>query len=140
MRELRVVPAVSLTVAPTTAVVPLAAATKRVGITVDVLNNRDAGSTGTVTLRVPQGWTVGARRGAVHVRPRGRARVVPLHRHDAVASRTGCTTCGPSRRLDGREYAEGFEEIDFRDLEVRYLYRPSTIGVRGHRRHRRCPA
>jgi hypothetical protein len=33
--------------------------------------------------------------------------------------------------VDGRDYTEGFEEIDFRDLEARHLYRPSTIGVRG---------
>ena len=32
---------------------------------------------------------------------------------------------------EGREYTEGFEEIDFRDLEARHLYRPSTIAVRG---------
>ena len=31
----------------------------------------------------------------------------------------------------GKEYREGYELIDHRDLEVRYLYRPSTTEVRG---------
>ncbi len=31
----------------------------------------------------------------------------------------------------GKEYKEGYELIDHRDLEVRYLYRPSTTEVRG---------
>ena len=31
----------------------------------------------------------------------------------------------------GREYREGYELIDHRDLELRYLYRPSTTEVRG---------
>jgi hypothetical protein len=31
----------------------------------------------------------------------------------------------------GKEYKEGYELIDHRDLEVRYLYRPSTIEMRG---------
>ena len=32
---------------------------------------------------------------------------------------------------DGRTYREGYELIDQRDLELRYLYRPSTVEVRG---------
>ena len=32
---------------------------------------------------------------------------------------------------DGREYREGYETIDYRDLEARHLYRPSTDRVRG---------
>ena len=136
MRELRVVPAVSLTVAPATAVVPLAAATKRVAITVDLLNNRDTGSKGTVTLRVPDGWKLGAVTSLVHVRTGRRASLVPFRGDDAGDREPCCTAYAPLRRVDGRDYAEGFEEIDFRDLEARYLYRPSTLGVRGDRRHR----
>ncbi len=32
---------------------------------------------------------------------------------------------------NGREYREGYELIDQRDLEVRYLYRPATADVQG---------
>ena len=130
MRELRVRTTVSLSVAPTAAVVPLAAARKQVGITVDVLNNRDTGSAGSLALRLPQGWKAEpvqapfafARAGerasfrfAVTMPP------IETRTYDVRAVAT----------VDGRDYTEGFEELDFRDLETRYLYRPSTISVRG---------
>jgi LmbE family N-acetylglucosaminyl deacetylase len=130
MRELRVVPAVSLTVSPTTAVVPLAAATKRVNITVDTLNSRDAGSKGHLTLRVPQGWTVEPAQAPFELARAGERAsfrftiTMPSIEHRMHDVRAVAT-------VDGREYSEGFEEIDFRDLEARHLYRPSTIGVRG---------
>ena len=124
-------PAVSLTVAPATAVVPLAAATKRVAITVDLLNSRDTGSKGTVTLRVPDGWNLEPSRASFTFARRRRASLVPFRGDDAGDREPCCTTSRAVATVDGRDYAEGFEEIDFRDLEARYLYRPSTLGVRG---------
>jgi len=130
MRELRVVPAVSLTVSPTTAVVPLAAATRRVGITVDLLNSRDAGSKGAVRLRVPQGWTVEpAQAPFAFARAGERASFRFTVTMPSIENRMYDVRAVAT--VDGREYTEGFEEIDFRDLEARHLYRPSTIGVRG---------
>jgi LmbE family N-acetylglucosaminyl deacetylase len=130
MRELGVVPAISLTVAPTTAVVPLTAASKRVAVDVDLLNSRDTGSKGSVTLRVPRGWAVEpaqtpfgfARAGE---RSSFRFTVTMPSIEDRMYEVQATAT------VDGRDYTEGFEAIDFRDLEARYLYRPSTIGVRG---------
>lgn len=130
LRELRVVPAVALTVAPTTAVVPLTSTSKQVAITVDLLNNRESGSKGTLALTVPGGWKVEpatvpfafARSGE-----RGSYRFTVSM--PAIESRTYQVRAVAT--VDGREYAEGYEEIDFRDLEARQLYRPSSIDVRG---------
>jgi hypothetical protein len=130
MRELRVVPAISLTVAPTTAVVPLAAQTRRVAISVDLLHNRDTGSTGTLTLRLPQGWKAEPAQAPFTFARAG----------ERTSFRFDVTMPSIENRMydvravatvDGQEYTEGFEELDFRDLEARYLYRPSTIAVRG---------
>lgn len=130
LRELRVVPVVSLTVAPTTAVVPLAAATKRVAITVDVLNRKDTGSTGTVALRLPAGWRAEPAQ-APFTFARGGERASFRFEVTMPALEGRMYDLQAVATVDGKEYAEGFEEIDFRDLELRYLYRPSTIGVRG---------
>lgn len=130
MRELRVVPVVSLTVSPATAIVPLAAATRRVDIAVDVLNSRETGSKGVLVLRVPPGWTA---------KP-AEAPFAFARAGERASFRFTVTMPSIENRLydvravatvDGREYSEGFEEIDFRDLEARHLYRSSTIGVRG---------
>lgn len=130
LRELRVVPAVSLTTAPTTAVVPLAAASKRVGITVDVLNSRDTGSKGTVSLRTPPGWTVDPPQASfAFARAGERSTFRFTVTMPSIESRT--YEMRAVATVDGRDYAEGFELLEFRDLEARYLYRPSTIAVRG---------
>ena len=130
MRELRVVPAVSLTVAPATAVVPLAAATTRVAITVDLLNSRETGSKGTVTLRVPDGWNLEPSQ-ASFTFARGGERASFRFAVTMPAIESRLYDVRAVATVDGRDYAEGFEEMDFRDLEARYLYRPSTLGVRG---------
>jgi LmbE family N-acetylglucosaminyl deacetylase len=130
MRELRVVPTVSLSVAPTAAVVPLATARKQVGITVDVLNNRDTGSAGSLTLRLPQGWkSEPAQAPFAFARAGERASFRFAATMPSIENRTYDVHAVAT--VDGRDYAEGFEELDFRDLETRYLYRPSTISVRG---------
>ncbi|MCU0256328.1 MAG: NEW3 domain-containing protein, partial [Vicinamibacterales bacterium] len=57
LRELRVVPALSVSVAPGAAVIPLAAATKQVPLQVEVLNNNEGPITGQLALSLPAGWT-----------------------------------------------------------------------------------
>ncbi len=130
LREVRSVPRLGVTVSPGAAVIPLGAAAKRVDLTVEVVHNAEEASTGAVTLAVPPGWSVTpaqqlftfARAGerasyrftvaapAVEARP---------YRVEAVATSSN------------QSYREGYELIDQRDLELRYLYRPSTVDVRG---------
>jgi len=130
LRELRVVPAVSLTVSPTTAVVPLKAERKRVTVDVDVQNNHPAGSQGDVTVRVPAGWTVEPAKAPFRFQRAGERASYrfTLSMPDIAAQLYDVKVVATS---GGREYAEGFEDIDFRDLELRHLYRPSTLAVRG---------
>ncbi len=130
LREVRSVPRLGVTVSPFAAVVPLASATKRVDLQVDVVHNAESASTGAVTLTVPAGWQVTppqqpfafARAGE---RASYRFSVQPTtidakpYAVEAVAT------------SDGQTYREGYELIDQRDLELRYLYRPSTVEVRG---------
>ena len=130
LREVRSVPRLGVTVSPFAAVVPLASTTKRVDLQVDVVHNAESASTGAVTLTVPAGWKVEppqqpfafARAGE---RASFRFSVQPTtidarpYAVEAVATSAGQT------------YREGYELIDQRDLELRYLYRPSTVEVRG---------
>ncbi|MEZ5419847.1 MAG: hypothetical protein R2708_21230 [Vicinamibacterales bacterium] len=127
---MRTVPRLGITVSPGAAVIPLASQARRVELTVDVVHNAEEATTGVVRLTMPAGWTSApaeqpftfARSGerasyrftvtapAIDARP---------YRVEAVATAAG------------RSYREGYELIDQRDLELRYLYRPSTVEVRG---------
>lgn len=130
MRELRVVPALALTVTPGSAVVPLKAVKKQVAVEVDLLNNVEGDIAGDLTLKLPAGWTsTPASQPFKYARAGERSAYkftvsVPalenkVYEIQAVA------------KANGREYTEGYAIIAKRDLETRLLYRPSTISVRG---------
>ena len=136
LREVRSVPRIAVAVTPGSAIVPVAAGDARKGLPppldldVTLLHNADSPSTGQVTLRLPEGWTAKpASQAFSFVRPGERASFrfavrpgalsAQVYEIDAVA-------------IDGLgEYRDGYELIDHRDLEARYLYREASTTVRG---------
>ncbi len=130
LREVRSVPRLAVTVSPAAAVIPLASASKRVELTVDVVHNAEDATSGAVTLTVPAGWSVvppeqplafarAGERASYRFTVAAPSVDAKPYRVEAVATSAG------------RSYREGYELIDQRDLELRYLYRPSTVEVRG---------
>jgi hypothetical protein len=124
------VPAVALTLTPDHAVIPLAAPKKTVAIEVNLLNNVEGENRGRLSLRLPDGWTSSpAAQEFVFNRAGERAThrftvTAPSiqekqHRIEAVAS------------AGGRDYTEGYDLIDYRDLGLQYLYSPSVAEIRG---------
>ena len=59
-RELMVVPEIGVRVHPASAIVPLAAPEKQVEVEVGLVNGWHGEIDGELTLRLPEGWTVGA--------------------------------------------------------------------------------
>ncbi|HXG87975.1 MAG TPA: PIG-L family deacetylase [Vicinamibacterales bacterium] len=130
LRELRVVPALSVRVAPEHAVLPLQVATKQVALTVDLLNNHQGAISGQLALTLPPAWRAEpATQPFAFERP-GERRTFPFT-VTLPALETRAYTITAVATANGVRYAEGYELIDQRDLEVRYLYRPSTVQVRG---------
>ena len=129
-REVRTVPRVALTVSPMTAIIPLASAAKSVDLDVTVTHNASAPTTGQVALTLPAGWTSTPPQHAFSFQRAGErttyqfkvmAGAIDARLQDVVAVAT----------VNGRQYREGYELIEARDLEARYLYRPSVAKVRG---------
>jgi hypothetical protein len=130
LRELRIVPALSVSVAPGAAVVPLAAATRRLPLQVEVLNNHEGAIDGQVVLALPSGWSSEPARHALSFNRAGeKANFAFTVSVPALEPRV--YTVQAVATASGREYREGYEVIDHRDLEVRYLYRPATAEVKG---------
>ena len=130
LREVRSVPRLGVTVSPFAAVVPLASATKRVDLQVDVVHNAEAASTGAVTLNVPSGWKVEPPQ---HAFAFARAGERASYRFTVAPSTIDAKPYAVEAVATsaGQSFREGYELIDQRDLELRYLYRPSTVEVRG---------
>jgi len=129
-REVRTVPRIGVSVSPTTAVIPLSSTSRAVNLDVALVHNASAPTSGQVALTLPAGWTsVPAQQPFAFQRAGERttyrfkvtASTIDTTLHEIVAVATA----------DGRQYREGYELIEPRDLEARYLYRPSTARVRG---------
>jgi LmbE family N-acetylglucosaminyl deacetylase len=129
-REVRTVPRLSLTVSPTTAVIPLASKARTVDIDVTVVHNASEATTGQLALTLPSGWTA---KPAQHALTFQR----PGERNTYRFAVTATTLSGDLRdavavaTAGGREYREGYELIEPRDLEARHLYKPAIARVRG---------
>ena len=130
MRELRVVPALALTVTPGSAVVPLKALRKRVAVEVDLLNNVEGDIAGVLSLKLPPGWTSLPASQPFKYARAGERSVYKFTVAIPSLENKGYEIQAVAK-ANGREYTEGYEVIAKRDLETRLLYRPSTISVRG---------
>ncbi len=129
-RELAVVPALAVTLAPAHAVVPLASPSKRIRLQVEVANNRDGASEGVLTLKLPAGWTATpASQPFTFARAGERALYgfeVAMPSLDSRDYRIEAVAAS-----GGRDYRAGYATIRHRDLETRYLYRDAVASVRG---------
>jgi LmbE family N-acetylglucosaminyl deacetylase len=130
LRDLMVVPPLAVNVMPRVAIVPLAPAKKQIDIRVELLNNVEAGTSGRLTLKLPPGWTSAPRETPFAFKRAGERFTygfsvsVPApenhdYRIEAVAT------------ISGRDYTQGYDVIEHRDLETRYLYHPAATAVHG---------
>lgn len=129
-RVLAVVPALAVTLSPAQAVVPLASPDKTIRIRAEVVNNRDGRHDGTLALRVPAGWSASP---AAQPFRFTRAGERSLHAFtvSAPAIEDRSYTVEGVATAAGREYREGYDVIEHRDLETRYRYRAASVGVKG---------
>ena len=126
---LAIVPALSVALMPAHAVVPLSGSGE-LAMTVDLSNNREASSKGSVRLALPEGWTATPPTQAFELSRAGE-RALYSFKVRAPAERTGTHRIEAVASLDGREYRDGFQVIRHRDLETRRLYRDAVASVRG---------
>ncbi len=128
-RPVLTVPPISAAVTPSALAWPLARREART-LTVAVRSEAAGGSSGTVTLSAPAGWTVtpesydfdvdaeGAERSfAFEVRPTGSIEAGEATFHAVVAS------------ADGHRYDEGFSIIDYEHIERAALFSPAEARI-----------
>ena len=97
----------------------------------EVTSNVDGPLAGELALEPPPGWTFAAARSTTsgsRARGSGRARI---RRGARERRRRGRYEIRAVARAGGRTFAEGYDTIEHRDLETRYLYRPARLEVRG---------
>jgi LmbE family N-acetylglucosaminyl deacetylase len=129
-RELEVLPALAVNVSPRHAIVPIAQRDKRLLVQVELINNAAAGSAGQIALKVPAGWTtVPASLPFSFPRAGEKAQYrfmvgmgfVDGREYEIEAIATS----------NGQEFKQGYDILEHRDLETRYLFRDAISRVRG---------
>ncbi|OLC83407.1 MAG: hypothetical protein AUH72_04455 [Acidobacteria bacterium 13_1_40CM_4_65_8] len=130
MRELAIVPALAVNVSPRQGIVPLSLASKRVRVQVELTNNAPSGSQGQLALKLPAGWK--SEPAAI---PFAFARPGEKSRHQFTVSVPAIEnrdyTIDAVATVNGQQFQEGYDVIEHRDLETRYLYHAATARVRG---------
>ena len=130
MRELAVVPALAVTVSPRQAIVPRSPAGNRVRLQVELTNNSPGGSTGQLALTLPPGWkSEPAAIRFAFTRPGEKSRHQFTVALPAIENRE--YTIDAVATAGGHDYREGYDVIEHRDLETRYLYHDASSHVRG---------
>ena len=125
LRDLQVLPAVSLTVRPAVTIVPHEQET--VTVTVEVERAGPATIAGTLALQAPPGWAVRPVRVSLASQPVDERFDFTLHRTDS--SNTADTLTAVAT-LGNQTYREGYQAIAYRDLETRYLFRDAHSVLR----------
>jgi LmbE family N-acetylglucosaminyl deacetylase len=130
MRELAVLPAIAVNVSPRQAIVPLSMRDKSVLVRVDLVNNASAGSSGQLALTLPAGWTsMPASLPFSFTRPGEKATYRFIVRPGVIDGRD--YQIEAIATANGKEFKIGYEVIEHRDLETRYLFHDAIVRVRG---------
>src|SRR4029453_13155718 len=129
-RELAVLPAIAVNVSPHQAIVPLSMRDKSVLVRVDLVNNASAGNSGQLALTLPAGWTsMPASLPFSFTRPGEKATYRFIVRPGVIDGRDYHIEAIAT--VNGNEFKTGYEVIEHRDLETRYLFHDAIVRVRG---------
>ncbi len=127
-RELKVAPALTLTVHPQLLIIPAAGADRTREISVEVTHNARKKTDGAVKLVAPQGWKVEA-----DDRPlaftRQNERTARAFKVTPPAGANGVFDLKAVAGAGGREYASGYSVISYPHIESHFIYRPATAKV-----------
>ncbi len=129
-RLLMVAPPLSVTVSPRIGIIPLGATRLPYPLRVEVRNNVKGVAQGRVRLRVPAGWTVSPSEASFRFTHEGEIQTFTFHLSLPRLKAGESYRVQAVAEYNGREYAEGYQVIAYRELEPRHLYRPAVIELR----------
>lgn len=127
-RELKVAPALTLTVHPHLLVIPSASQEAPREISVEITHNARQATTGSVKLRAPQGWKVETGNQPLGFTRQGE-RTSRLFRITPPAGVNGKFELKAVAEANGQEYTTGYSVISYPHIETHFIYRPATTTV-----------
>ncbi|MGE0127748.1 MAG: PIG-L family deacetylase [Blastocatellales bacterium] len=131
-RELKVAPALTLTVHPSLLVIPAGDPSANMDrtreISVEITHNARKATNGVVKLIAPQGWKI-----AADDRPlaftRQNEKTARTFKVTPPAGANGAFDLKAVAEANGREYDNGYSVISYPHIESHFIYRPATTKV-----------
>ncbi len=125
-RDLKVAPALALTVRPSLVVVPSGSANRTREVSLEIVHHAGSATNGTARLEVPTGWRVeGGERLIAFTRPGERASIT--FRITPAPNAVGAFDLKAIAQAGGKEYSSGHTTIAYPHIETHLVYRPATI-------------
>ena len=125
MRELEVLPAVSLAIVPAVVIAPTGRPAVR-DVAVDLTTYSTTGAVGEVRLEAPSGWTISPTSHPFTLAAAGDRSRVSFRLTGPALQEAGRDVLRATATSGGRTYQTGYQVIRHRDLPVRYLVRDAT--------------
>lgn len=126
-QRVTVLPTLSVNVSPRVMVYPIGAESRE--ISVDVVYKGMGAAEGTLRLDVPEGWTVSPREAPLSFDRKGEAAVVPFQVAAPAGVEASSYMVEAVAAMNGQEFREGYETIDYHHIEKRYIFRDSRATV-----------
>lgn len=126
-QRITVLPALSVNVSPRVVVYPVGAESRE--ISVDIIYKGTEPAEGSLRLDVPQGWQVSPSEAPLRFERKGEAAVVQFEVVAPADVEVNEFTVDAVATMDGQEYNEGYQTIDYHHIEKRYIFRSSQATV-----------
>ncbi|MBK7598390.1 MAG: PIG-L family deacetylase [Acidobacteria bacterium] len=127
-RELKVAPAITLTLTPSMLIIPSGSQNRTREISIDITHNARKNTNGTLKLVAPQGWKVEA-----DSRPlaftRQSEKTARTYRVTPPAGANGTFDLKAAVESEGREYTSGYSVISYPHIENHFIYHPAATKV-----------
>ena len=128
-RELNVVPAVSLDVAPALDIVPRSTTGAAREISVRMVSHAERALAGSVRLRTPDGWRVDPNEAPFELGSQGDASVVQFTVSPPAGVSVGAYTVSAEAVVDGRRFTSGVRTIAYPHIQTHRMYEPAETLV-----------
>lgn len=129
-RQLRVAPALAVTLEPEMMVAPLSKRDTKLDLLVKIVNNRQKGASGRLKLDLPEGWTASPASRDFRFSQAGESADLTFSVKIARLDQTDYRIRAVAEALD-QEFTVGYQTIRHRDLQTRVIYRDAVATVRG---------
>ncbi|HEX8998486.1 MAG TPA: PIG-L family deacetylase [Blastocatellia bacterium] len=127
-RELKVAPAITLTVNPSLLVIPAGSQNRTREISVEITHNARKATNGVVKLQAPQGWKVEADDRLLAFTKQGE-KTARSFKVTPPAGANGAFDLQVVGEADGREFTTGYSTVSYPHIETHFIYRPAKTKV-----------